>query len=190
MGKIARLVHTADRLHTDAPAIRHSIWVTEWGWFTNPPNTQVGDSPAVAARYVAYSMYEMWKNGVSTVIWQTVRDLPVNDPIGGGLYTSTGQPKLTLQAFAFPVIASVTHGRGLVWGRVPVSHRVRVSIQHAVGHRWRRLATTTSGRDGVFSIRIRAKHNGVYRAQADHLISLPYNSRPIPPKRTHDFNSG
>ncbi len=190
MGKIANLVHTADRLHTDAPSIRHPIWATEWGWFTNPPNTQVGDAPAVAARYVAYSMYEMWKNGVSAVIWQTVLDSPNDDPIGGGLYTTAGQPKLTLRAFAFPVVASVAGGRGLVWGRVPASRRVRVTVQRAVGHHWRRVATTTSGPDGIFSARIRAKRNGLYRAQAQHLVSLPYDSRPIPPRRTHLFNSG
>jgi hypothetical protein len=190
MGKIANLIHTADRLHTDAPAIRHRIWVTEWSWFTNPPNTQVGDSPSVAARYVAYSMYEMWKNGVSAVIWQAVRDSPTANPIGGGLYTSSGQPKLTLRAFAFPVVASVAGSRGFVWGRVPVSHRVRVFVQRAVGHRWRRVATTMSRRDGVFSVRIRAHRNGLYRATAHHLVSLAYNSKPIPPKRTHLFNSG
>jgi len=50
MGKVHALVSAANRFHT--ATISH-IWVSEWGWFTDPPNTIVGDSPTTAARYVA-----------------------------------------------------------------------------------------------------------------------------------------
>jgi hypothetical protein len=188
MGEVGAMVHTADRLHTTARGIRHQIWVTEFSWFTNPPNAQLGDGDAVAARYVAYSMYEMWNSGVSLVIWQTVLDEPGNDFAGAGLYRNSGEPKLTVTAFAFPVVASVSHGHGFVWGRAPVRHRVKVVVQRALGTQWRTVATLRTGSDGVFSARFRAGGNGVYRAYViGGPTSLGYDSRPIPPRRTHAF---
>jgi hypothetical protein len=184
-------VQTADRLYTDLPAIHHQIWVTEWGWVTNPPDKSVGDSPGVAARYVAYSMYEMWKNRVSLVIWQVVDDFAEATPDGRGLYTNQGKPKVTVSAFGFPVVASVSGNGGFAWGRVPISRRVAVRVQRQAGRRWTNVTTTVTGSDGVFYVRIRAHGNGLYRAQVvGGPTSLPYDSRPIPPRRTHLFNTG
>ncbi len=186
MSKVGALVRTADRLHTTAQRIHHQIWVTEFSWITNPPNSQLGDSDPVAARYVAYSMYEMWSSGASLVIWAQVLDTPGADMAGGGLYWGSGQPKLTLQAFAFPVVASVSRGDGFVWGRVPVSHPVQVVVERASGRRWRQVGTSVTGSDGVFTARFRATGNGRYRARViGGPTSLAYDSRPIPPKRTH-----
>lgn len=192
MGKIASVVQAADRLHTVAPRIRHQIWVTEYAWFTNPPDKLIGDSEPRAARYVAYSMYELWHSGVTLVIWQTIQDYAGANPAGGGLYTSSGRPKLTLRAFAFPVVASVSGGGGFVWGRAPVSHRVTVVVERRAGHRWRELTAVQTGSDGVFRVRFRARGNGIYRARVVRgPVSLAYDSRPIPPSRTHlKFYSG
>jgi hypothetical protein len=105
------------------------------------------------------------------------------------LYSASGQPKPTLQAVAFPVVAGLTHGRGFVWGRAPVSHSVRVVVERAVGRRWRTLTTVRTGRAGVFVAYFAARRNGVYRAQVvGGPTSLPYNSTPIPPRRTHLVN--
>lgn len=191
MGKIKTLVTTADRLHTVAPRIHHPIWVTEFAWFTNPPDTLVGDSPRVAARYVAYSMYEMWRSGVSLVIWFTARDTNSGDRLGGGLYTVSGAPKPDLRAYAFPFVAVVHRRSGFAWGRVPVSRRVKVWVERASGRHWRVVAVARTGASGVFEARFRARGNGRYRAVAAHgPVSLAYNSRRIPPRRTHLFNTG
>lgn len=188
MSKVGALVRAADRLHTAAPRIGHQIWVTEFAWLTNPPDRQIGDDDPTAARYVAYSMYEMWNSGVSLVIWQTVLDEPVSDFLGAGLYWNSGRPKLTLRAFAFPVVASVNAGHGFVWGRVPISRRVRVMVQRAVGRRWRTVTQLLSSSDGVFYARIGASGNGLYRAQViGGPTSLAYDSRPIPARRTHAY---
>ncbi|MGI8904001.1 MAG: hypothetical protein ACR2IP_10165 [Solirubrobacteraceae bacterium] len=197
IGKINSVVRAADTLHTIAPRSRHRIWVTEWSWFTNPPNKTVGDSYSTAARYTAYSMYEMWHSGVSLIIWftardpqQTSRDSP-NFVNGGALYSSAGRPKPTLQAFAFPVVASVAHGRGFVWGRAPVSQAVRVVVERASGRGWKQIANVRTGADGIFLTRFQAGTNGRYRARVEHgPVSLAYDSTPIPPRRTHLFYSG
>jgi len=191
MGKIQALIAAADRLHTAAPRIHHQIWVSEWAWFTDPPNGVFGDPPAAAARYVAYSLYEMWRNGVDLVIWQNVEDTSsVADP-GGGLYTLTGVPKLMLSAYAFPFVASVRRGSGLAWGRAPVSHRRLVWVQVLSGKRWRTVATTFTATDGVFEVGFSARWNAFYRAQVSGgPTSLIYDSHPIPPRRTHLLNTG
>ncbi len=44
MDKVSAIVRAADRLRTVGGPRRHAIWVTEWGWFTNPPNQCVGDT--------------------------------------------------------------------------------------------------------------------------------------------------
>lgn len=189
MPKVSALVRAADRLHTAAPRISHQIWVTEFAWPTNPPDPQLGDSPSTAARYVAYSMYEMWRSGVSVVIWEDALDSPADDIPGGGLYAASGAPKLTEQAFAFPVVAGVSGGHGFAWGRAPVSRRVRVVVQRAVGGRWRAVARLTTGSDGTFYVGFRARGNGLYRARViGGPTSLAYDSKRIPPRQTHTYN--
>lgn len=197
VGKIHAVVAAADRLHTVLPRIRHPIWVTEWSWFTNPPDKQVGDRAAVAARYTAWSMYEMWRASVSLVVWFVAKDPPgsgANSPslvFGGGLYDSRGRAKLMLRAFAFPFVASVSRGRGYAWGRVPGASRAVVVVQRFSRHRWVHVATARTGRDGVFQARFRTSGNGRYRVAVLHgPTSLAFDSRPIPPVRTHLFNSG
>ncbi len=186
IGRLTALVAAADRLHADAPRIRHRVWVTEFAWPTNPPDRQLGDPDSVAARYVAYSMFEMWRSGVSLVIWQTVLDSRSNALSGAGLYGSSGRPKLTLQAFAFPLVASVSASHAHVWGRAPVSHPVLVLVQHAAGGVWHTFARARTAADGVFSARTTAPGKGLYRAQVvGGPTSLAYNSAPIPAKRTH-----
>jgi hypothetical protein len=182
VGKVRTLLQAAGN--------RYPLWVTEFGWFTNPPDSEVGDPPATAARYVAWSMYQMWKAGASVVIWFGVLDTTSADTFsGGGLYSSNGQPKTDLSAFGFPFVAGVTRHGGWAWGRVPQPGARTVSIQRQSGRRWISVATVRTGSDGVFNAAFAARGNATYRARASGgPTSLSYNSQPIPPKRTHVFN--
>lgn len=189
--KVRALVRAAERLHTinSGP---HPIWNTEWSWFTNPPQPLYGDPPSVAARYVAYSLYAMWRAGVSVVVWQGLIDTSGGPNPGGSLETSAGAPKQTLFAFAFPFVASVGRGRGYGWGRAPFRHKVKVFVQHQVKGKWRRVATAHTDGYGMFQVRFKAHGNGTYRALVAHggPTSLPYYSAKIPPKRTHPYAFG
>ncbi|HEY2435966.1 MAG TPA: hypothetical protein VGH93_02215, partial [Solirubrobacteraceae bacterium] len=171
--------------------IRHPIWVSEFAWFTNPPDALIGDPGPTAARFVAYSLYEMWHSGVDLVIWQQVEDTPAADPSGGGLYTASGVPKLMLTAYAFPFVASVGGHAGFAWGRAPAAARRTVWVQRLSGGRWRTVATARSSRDGTFVVRFHAPGNGLYRARVlGGPTSLTYDSQSIPPRRTHLRNTG
>jgi hypothetical protein len=189
-GKISNLLRAAGRLHTISSG-HHALWNTEWTWFTNPPQPAYGDPPNVAARYVAYSMYEFWKDGVSLVVWQTLADTTSGSDPGGGLETQAGTPKPTMKAFGFPFIASVKGRKGYAWGRAPNARRVKVIIGHEVKGKWKRVATVRTDRWGVFTAHFKARGNGTYRATAaDGTTSLPYFSAKIPPKRTHFYTFG
>ena len=115
-------------------------------------------------------------------------DSPRQGITGGGLYDASGVPKLTKQAFAFPVVAGVRGGHGFVWGRVPVSHPVRVLVQRRSRNGWSTVARLSAGSDGVFDARFGARGNGLYRARVvGGPTSLAYDSRPIPPRQTHNY---
>jgi hypothetical protein len=188
IGELAALVRAANAFHTAVPASDHQIWATEFAWFTNPPNSELGDPDGTAARYVAYSMYEMWRSGVSLVIWPRVLDTASADIAGGGLDWSSGRPKLMLRAFAFPFVASAGGASGFAWGRVPVSHRVWVMVQRSTWRGWQTVARAQTAVDGTFFARFQANGNGVYRARViGGPTSLRYSSQPIPPVRTHVF---
>jgi hypothetical protein len=192
MPKLQTLLSTAERLHTIS-GTHHQLWATEFAWATSPPNTAIGDKEKPAARYVAYSMYEMWKAGVSLVVWTPVIDKTVSDMLasgGTGLLDSTGAPKLVLNAFAFPFIAAVQRRHGSAWGRVPGGSHVKVHVQRQTRHGWRTVATARTGSDGVFTVRFGAHGNATYRAAVLHgQTSLAYFSAPIPPKRLHKASS-
>jgi hypothetical protein len=184
IGKLPPLIRATHR--------SYPLWVTEFSWFTNPPNGQVGDAPATSARYVDWSMYEMWKAGVSVVIWFQVLDNNSSGDTfsGGGLYTAVGQPKPTLNAFGFPFVAGVARRSGWAWGRVPLSGGKTVFVERQAGSRWVRVATARTGSDGVFTASFAARGNGTYRARVSGgPTSLSYDSRPIPPRRTHLFTA-
>ena len=58
----------------------------------------------------------------------------------------------------------------------------------AVRQRLGPVATTRTGSDGVFNASFAARGNATYRARVSGgPTSLPYDSRPIPAKRTHLF---
>jgi hypothetical protein len=188
LGKVDTLLNAARRLNH----LKARLWADEWSWFTNPPDKEVGDAPLTAARYTAYSMYEMWKAGVSLVVWFRAMDpetAPANSPSfinGGGLYTSSGKPKPMMRAFSFPVVAGVSGGRGFAWGRAPVSRPTKVTVEQRTRGVWRQLLSTRTRADGVFAVQLPEPTVATYRARlAGGLVSLSYSSTPIPPRRTH-----
>jgi hypothetical protein len=189
---IHKLLRAAEVLHTGATRTNYQLWVTEWSVFSKPPNPVIGLSDPVAARYVAWSMYEMFRDDVSLIVWEFIfyqpYDLRAATPAliyGGALYTTTGQPTLKFNAFEFPVIATIKGGHGLVWGRAPVGQSTQVLIQHLVRGKWQTIGRTRTAGDGVFEFHFGAHGNGTYRAVVPNgPVSVGYFSKPIPPRIT------
>ncbi|MGI8622843.1 MAG: hypothetical protein ACR2NB_04995 [Solirubrobacteraceae bacterium] len=186
-GKLTKLLRTAERMNLVLPAHRRRpIWVTEWSWFTNPPNSFLGDAPAVAARYTALSLYLMWRAGVTLVVWRVLIENPAENPRGGGLFTAGLTPKATARALRFPFFARVSRGRGYAWGKAPAARRPVVILRRTRG-RWRTVARGRSGPDGIFQVRFAATRNASFAARVAGRTSRAYDSTPVPPRRTHAF---
>ncbi len=100
-----------------------------------------------------------------------------------------GTPKLTEQAFAFPVVAGVASGQGFVWGRAPVSHRVRVLVQRPSQQRWLTVAACGPVRRR-FRCSLQARGNGrLPRACCRRSDQSPLRLKTDPARQTHSYPS-
>jgi hypothetical protein len=161
MRDIKQILDYAVRRRLVAPRGRKQLWVTEFGWFSDPPGHALAKPLDVHARYTAESLWHLWRSGVDTVVWYALVDRP---EWPGGLHFANRDPKPAATAFRFPCVA-VESGRRLeLWGFVPGARRVEVARR--AGSRWRRVLVARTSRDGTFQRRLRRWRPGSYRARA------------------------
>ena len=135
------------------------IWLTEYGYQTNPPDPILGVSQAKQAQYIAEAALRVWREpGVTVLIQFLVRDEP---SIGGwqsGLYTVAGTPKLAAHAFPLPLAqVSRSGSRVSLWGEIrPGSGARSYAVQLQSGGRWRTVASGRTGGGGAFARTITA----------------------------------
>ena len=138
--RLVALTKRAVRAGKVRPRGRKGYWVTEIGWDSRPPDPQ-GVPMKRFTRWVADSMFVLWKQGVDHVFWFLVRDgLP--DPSfaatrQSGIYFADGRPKPALRAFRFPFACEARRSRTFVWLRAPSSRAVTL---YADGRRVKRLS--------------------------------------------------
>jgi hypothetical protein len=175
MAKLTVPLRRAERLHLVGGARHHQVWVTELAWESSPPNP-LGVPLATQARWLEQSFQLLWREGVSTVMWYLIVDLP---PVpsyevsfqSGGVYLLDGAPKPSATAFRFPFLtnpAGVDHA--LAWGKAPSSGPV--AIERQLGSTWRVLRTLHPGSGGVFQARLPARRGALLRARQGGELSL------------------
>jgi Cellulase (glycosyl hydrolase family 5) len=181
------------RLHHVVSAHPVKFWVTEFGWDTNPPREHAA-SPALAARWTAESLHQMWLSGVSLVTWFLIDDKPSPSPYQSGLYyhatsLENARAKPGLTAFRFPFVAYLGAKRTVsVWGRTASSEREAVTIQlrHGRSGAWRSVARISANARGIFqaTLKLEAKKTDWLRAKGvDSGNSLAFSlTRPKNPK--------
>jgi hypothetical protein len=171
--KMGHLLQTAEQLGAIASAHPIQFWVTEVGWSSNPPNKH-GVPIVLEARWVAESMYQMWRSGVTLGTWFQLWDKSISTPFQSGLYfrspsLADAQPKLLLPPFRFPFVAYLKpHGKVQIWGRDATSDMQDVAIQEQTraGGQWTTVATITSNSYGIFqaTLSLGAKYSYWLRA--------------------------
>jgi hypothetical protein len=144
MATLSRLVTLVGR---DFPRAR--IWLTEYGYQTNPPDRLLGVSPALQARYVgegAYAAYRAPK--VDMLIHFLYRDEPNIARFQSGLVTLTNRVKPAYAAFQLPLAQT---SRTALWGqlRAPAAGST-ARLERLVGSRWTTFATVHAGAGGYF----------------------------------------
>ena len=96
------------------------IWLTEYGYQTNPPDTLLGVSFATQSKYVseaALCAYEAPR--VDVLIHYLVQDEPDPARWQSGVYTAADHAKPALQALRFPFTEQLRTGRRTtLWGQI------------------------------------------------------------------------
>jgi hypothetical protein len=189
--KLPPLLRAAKRAGRIKSSLKRTpIWITEFGWDTNPPDPG-GLKPKLHARWTAEALYRAWRAGVSTFFWYQLRDgsnhgRPFDQSTQSGLYArgadlAADKPKLALDAFRFPFVALKRRKGFVVWGRTPTSLSGTVRLQVWRGRRWRSAGTVKAGKSGVFRKAIRSRYGrhsrGTVRAVYGPEASLPFSLR-------------
>lgn len=116
MATLPRLLRDVQR----AFGVHTRIWLTEYGYQTNPPDKFLGVTYAAQAKYMseaALCAYEAPR--VDILIHYLIQDEPDPARWQSGVYTSSGRAKPALQAFKFPLTQRSRAGqRTTLWGQV------------------------------------------------------------------------
>jgi hypothetical protein len=132
------------------------FWVTEFSWDTQPPRRHAAPM-ALAARWTAESLYQMFRSGVSLVTWFGLQDKGGKSPYQSGLYRHSkslagARAKPVRTAFRFPFVAYLGRGKVTIWGRDATSNKrvVTIQLRHGLRGHYRTVATIGANRYGLF----------------------------------------
>ncbi len=187
LADLSRLERTLDRVF-GAYAVRRRLplYLTEYGYETNPPNPFRGVSPATQAAYLDQASYLAWRDPrVRTMSQFELYDSPPDTayPRGSVGYWSTfqtglvylrGAPKPSLFTYRLPIYLPArtfaAGGKLTVWGMLraaPNNTPQRAQIQwRRVDHNaaWRVLAVvSTRNRTGVLQVGVAPPGSGELR---------------------------
>ena len=186
MANLSTLEQGLDRIFSVYGVNRRlPIYLTEYGYETNPPNPYRGVSPQAQAAYLDEAEYMAWSNPRVRALSQFLLVDSAPDkafPPGSGGYWSTfqtgleflnGKPKPSLDAYLLPVyLPDPTFGSGgsvTVWAMLrPAANgsRQRAEIQWSAsaGGSYRTLATvTTDDISNVLTANVRPPGSGFVR---------------------------
>jgi hypothetical protein len=180
IGRLTPIVRKAVATGRALPARPKPFWATEIWWDSSPPDP-AGVPLRRHARFVAKSLFELWRQGVSAVVWWYLRDqAPGAAGFGAtqqsGLFYRDGRAKPAYRAFRFPFVAiRDRQGRVILWGKAPSPGRLVVERRTRRG--WAPLAHPVAGSGRIFLARVDAGGAFQARARQGGETSLPWKAR-------------
>jgi hypothetical protein len=143
------------------------LWLTEYGYQTNPPDRILGVSGATQARYVGEAALRAYRAArVDMLIQFLVRDDARPAGWQSGLFTKSGSPKIAARAYPLPLAQVSRRGtRTVLWGQVRAHRGLRpYRLQELRSGSWRWVAGTrwTNAR-GFFQRTVRAGKGARFR---------------------------
>jgi hypothetical protein len=178
---LRKILRKAEKAGRVSPRDRHPLWATEIWWESKPPD-RCGVRLRRHARYVAESLYLLWKQGVSTVVWLSLRDDPSQanecgrDQLQSGLELVNGKRKPAFEAFRFPFVTDrKSRTRLVAWGKSPAAGRVVVERKR--GKKWRRVKAIRAGEGNVFRTKLRIRGRAKLRARVGGEASLTWKQK-------------
>lgn len=152
---------------------RARVWLTEYGYQTNPPDRLLGVSPALQARYIGEAAYQAWRSPrVDMLIQYLYRDEPNIARFQSGLVTINDVRKLAYAAFELPVAQIARRGPLVtLWGQLRAPGGAStVHVQRRVGARWASVAVKRATAAGYWTLQARLAPNTVVRVVSGSLI--------------------
>ena len=136
LSTLLKQLHEAGRITAQLP-----LYLTEFGYESNPPDSGRGVPPETQARYMSQGAFLAWRNPDPRMFAQFLfQDMGNPANYQTGLLYPDGSSKPALQAFKLPFWAQAQESNGqsyvLVWGQVrPDSgpQSVALELQHADG---------------------------------------------------------
>jgi hypothetical protein len=172
MWRLFRTLRAAERAGTVTGG-RHPVWVSELWWFTrSPPGSGIHfrTPPKEQARYLEESLYLLWRQGVSAMIWYQLTD---DTGFPSGLIRSNGKKKPSYTAYKFPFVGDRrSDSKVTIWGIAPRSGEVRV--QRKTDRGWRTVKTVRAKQDKPFGGQLRLRGPAKLRAKAGGEKSLAW----------------
>lgn len=161
MPEIMKIVKFAVDNRTSRPLGPKPVYVTEFGWLTNPPGRAIegsrrslGISPKQAGIYTSETLYRLWSWGIDTAIWYHLTD---TDDWPGGMYfqkteTEPASPKPSTRGFRFPIFALKSGSSVKVWSKSPCTGTgATINVEFAIRSRWQVAATLTPDDHGMIN---------------------------------------
>ena len=130
------LVHVRNAFGT-----RTRIWLTEYGYQTNPPDHYLGVSYAAQARYMSEAALRAYEAPrVDILIHYLVQDEPDVARWQSGIFTASELPKPARQSFRFPLTQQSRTGRSTtLWGQVRPGGAARYRLLRFADGHWVRV---------------------------------------------------
>jgi hypothetical protein len=171
------------RYNQPQPGGRLPLYLTEFGYQTNPPD-RFGVTPARQAAYLDQAEYLSWRNGNVRALSQFLL-VDGGDPVGltfqSGLEWIDGRKKPSYRAYRLPLWMPRRHApagtRVRVWGLArPAANGTAPSFDIEFRRRgtrnWRKLATRAGSADrGYLDTRIRLPGTGLIRLRSGGAVS-------------------
>jgi hypothetical protein len=152
------------------------VWLTEYGYQTNPPDTFLGVPPRRQATLLSLADMRAWRlPRVTMLIQYLYRDEPILSRFQTGLVFADGRLKPSLQGFELPFAEMRRVGlETVVWGQIRSGRRGRKRYRLEVLHKnaWKAVGHDRLTNDaGVFVRTIRLERGALLR------ISTPRRGR-------------
>ena len=144
------------------------VWLTEYGYQTNPPDQFLGVSPRQQATLLSLADMRAWRLARVTMLIQYLyQDEPQLSRFQTGLTYVDGRPKPSLNGFKLPFAEMKRSGfEVVVWGQLRNGKpgRQRYEIQILKKNRWTSIAGVRLTNDnGVILRTIRLKKGSLLR---------------------------
>jgi hypothetical protein len=135
------------------------VWLTEYGYQTNPPDRALGVSQRLQARYIAEAARRTYlAPRVEMLIQFLIRDERLVSRWQSGLFTSRNVAKRGLAAFRMPLMQMSRRGSMVtLWGQVrPGTGRQLYRLRFQAGGGWRWLpGTHVTNARGFLTVHLR-----------------------------------